>query len=67
MGALTPIGNNLESFWADLKAGKSGGGPITRFDTTKWCQLSAKFIGFNFRHFGLQRATTKGDLDNWTK
>jgi 3-oxoacyl-[acyl-carrier-protein] synthase II len=36
MGALTPIGNNLESFWANLKAGKSGGGPITRFDTTKF-------------------------------
>ena len=36
IGALTPIGNNLESFWANLKAGKSGGGPITRFDTTKF-------------------------------
>lgn len=36
MGALTPIGNNLESFWTNLKAGKSGAGPITRFDTTKF-------------------------------
>ncbi|MFT7270368.1 MAG: 3-oxoacyl-[acyl-carrier-protein] synthase II [Roseivirga sp.] len=36
MGALTPIGNNLESFWSNVKAGKSGGGPITRFDTTKF-------------------------------
>ncbi|WP_339606318.1 beta-ketoacyl-ACP synthase II [uncultured Roseivirga sp.] len=36
MGALTPIGNNLETYWANLKAGKSGGGPITRFDTTKF-------------------------------
>ncbi|KYG85158.1 beta-ketoacyl-[acyl-carrier-protein] synthase II [Roseivirga seohaensis] len=36
MGALTPIGNNLETYWANLKAGKSGGAPITRFDTTKF-------------------------------
>lgn len=36
MGALTPIGNNLDSFWTNLKAGKSGAGPITRFDTTKF-------------------------------
>tara|TARA_R110001599_G_scaffold195671_1_gene392135 strand:- start:23294 stop:24538 length:1245 start_codon:yes stop_codon:yes gene_type:complete len=36
MGALTPIGNNLETYWANLKAGKSGSGPITRFDTTKF-------------------------------
>jgi len=36
MGALTPIGNNLDSFWTNLKAGKSGAGLITRFDTTKF-------------------------------
>lgn len=36
MGALTPIGNNLDTYWSNLKAGKSGGGPITRFDTTKF-------------------------------
>lgn len=36
MGALTPIGNNLDSFWTNLKAGKSGGADITRFDTSKF-------------------------------
>ncbi len=53
MGALTPIGNDLQSFWDNLKAGKSGAGPITRFDTTKFktnfaCELKdfdlAEFI-----------------------
>jgi 3-oxoacyl-[acyl-carrier-protein] synthase II len=34
MGALTPIGNNLEEFWNGLITGKNGAGPITRFDTT---------------------------------
>ncbi|MGB3590635.1 MAG: beta-ketoacyl-ACP synthase II [Nonlabens sp.] len=33
MGALTPIGNNLEEYWDGLKAGRSGCAPITYFDT----------------------------------
>ncbi|OEK01826.1 beta-ketoacyl-[acyl-carrier-protein] synthase II [Roseivirga sp. 4D4] len=36
MGALTPIGNNLEDFWTNLKNGQSGAAPITRFDTSKF-------------------------------
>jgi len=34
MGAISPIGNTVEEFCAGLKAGKSGIGPITQFDTT---------------------------------
>ena len=34
MGAVSPIGNNVEEFCASLKEGKSGIGPITQFDTT---------------------------------
>ncbi len=34
MGALTPIGNDLSSYWTNLKNGVSGAGPITKFDTT---------------------------------
>lgn len=33
MGIISPIGNNVEDFCASLKAGKSGIGPITSFDT----------------------------------
>jgi len=40
MGALTPIGNNLEEFWNALLAGKSGAAPITKFNTEKF---KAKF------------------------
>jgi len=32
LGALTPIGNDLNSFWDGLSKGVSGAGPITRFD-----------------------------------
>jgi len=35
MGALTPIGNNLEEFWSNLQKGVSGAAPITKFDTSK--------------------------------
>lgn len=36
MGALTPIGNDLESFWGGLLEGRSGAGPVTRFDTSEY-------------------------------
>jgi len=34
LGAITPIGNNIEDFWSGLLSGKSGAGLITKFDTT---------------------------------
>ena len=40
IGALTPIGNNLNEFWTNLKNGVSGAGPITKFDTSNF---KAKF------------------------
>jgi len=36
MGALTPVGNSVSEFWNGLLSGKSGAGPITRFDTSKF-------------------------------
>jgi len=36
LGALTPIGNNLEEYWSGLMAGKCGAAPITKFDTTNF-------------------------------
>ena len=34
VGALTPVGNTAEEFWASLQQGRSGIGPITKFDAT---------------------------------
>ncbi len=34
LGAVTPIGNDHPTFWANAQAGKSGGGPITHFDAS---------------------------------
>lgn len=36
LGALTPIGNNIQEYWNGLKSGKSGCAPITYFDTEKF-------------------------------
>src|SRR5919201_1738386 len=32
LGAVTPLGNDVETSWSNLLAGESGAGPITRFD-----------------------------------
>lgn len=34
MGALTPLGNDVASSWCGIKEGRSGVGPITRFDAS---------------------------------
>ncbi|MDO6471310.1 beta-ketoacyl-ACP synthase II [Maribacter sp. 1_MG-2023] len=36
LGALTPIGNNIEEYWNALINGKSGSAPITYYDTEKF-------------------------------
>lgn len=36
IGALTPIGNNVNEFWQSLINGVSGSAPITKFDTSKF-------------------------------
>mgnify|MGYP000701395843 CR=1 FL=1 len=36
LGALTPIGNNIEQYWSALVNGVSGAAPITHFDATKF-------------------------------
>ena len=36
LGAITPVGNDVQTFWESLKAGKNGIGKITRFDTENY-------------------------------
>ncbi len=48
MGALTPIGNTLDEYWKNLKAGTSGAAPITSFDTTKFkTKFACELKGLN--------------------
>ncbi len=47
MGAITPIGNDVESFWAALTAGMSGVGRITAYDpSAEEVQIAAEVKGF---------------------
>ena len=48
MGAVTPIGNNVETFWKNVKEGKNGIGSITKFDTTDYkVKIAAEVKGFS--------------------
>lgn len=48
LGALTPIGNTVEDFWSALIEGKSGAGPITHFDASKFkTRFACELKGFN--------------------
>ncbi len=47
-GAITPVGNDAESFWAALLAGTSGIGPITQFDASKHSvRVAGEIKGFD--------------------
>ncbi len=48
MGAVTPIGNDVKTFWESLTAGKCGIGPITKFDTSEYkVHVAAEVKGFD--------------------
>ncbi|MEM1278669.1 MAG: beta-ketoacyl-ACP synthase II [Cyanobacteria bacterium P01_H01_bin.152] len=52
LGATTPIGNDLVSYWQGLLAGKSGVGPITLFDASKHTtRIAAEVKGFDPHEF----------------
>lgn len=52
MGAITPIGNDVETFWEGLKEKKLGIGPISYFDTTDYkVKLAAEVKGFDPKQY----------------
>lgn len=52
MGAITPIGNDVESFWNGLKEKKLGFGPITYFDMTDYkAKLAAEVKNFDPKQY----------------
>lgn len=52
MGAITPIGLNVDEFWASIKEGKLGFGPITKFDTTDFkCHIAAEVKDFDAKEY----------------
>lgn len=56
IGALTPIGNNLNEFWTNLKNGVSGAAPITKFDTSLFkAKFACELKNFDLKeHFDVK-------------
>jgi len=47
MGVITPVGNDVDTFWQNLTAGHSGIGPITHFDASLYdCRIAGEVRGF---------------------
>ncbi len=62
MGALTPIGNNLEAYWEGLRTGKSGCAPITYFDTEKFkTKFACELKGYDPNDFFDRKEVRKLD------
>ena len=48
LGAVSPVGNDVESCWKSLLAGKSGIGPVTKFDATGYrCMIAGEVKGLD--------------------
>ena len=63
MGAITPIGNNVDEFWEGLRNGKVGIAPITRFDASNFkVNVAAEVKGFNGKDYLDPKACKRLDL-----
>jgi len=63
LGALTPLGNSVKEFWTNIVNGKSGAGPITKFDTGKFkTNFACEVRGFNAEAYMDKKEIKKYDL-----
>lgn len=62
LGALTPIGNNIEEYWNGLVNGVSGAGPITNFDAAKFkTRFACELKDFDVHEFINRKEARKMD------
>ncbi len=62
LGALTPIGNNIEEYWDGLVNGRSGSAPVTYFDTEKFkTKFACELKNFNPEDFFDRKEARKLD------
>lgn len=63
MGAITPIGLNVDSFWQSVRAGKIGFAPITHFDTSEYKNhIAAEVKGFEGKDYMDFKAAKRMEL-----
>ena len=62
LGAITPVGNNVEEFWKGIKEGKCGIDEITAFDTTGYkVHLAGEIKGYNEENYFDKREAKRMD------
>ena len=60
LGVISAIGNDIPTFWNSLKEGRSGVGPITTFDPSRFdSRIAAEVKGFDPALYGLSTKDTK--------
>jgi len=63
MGAITPVGNDVAATWQALLAGKSGAGPITKFDATNFAvRFACEVKGFDPLLYMDRKEAKRADL-----
>ncbi len=63
LGAITPIGNNLNEYWDSLLKGVSGAAPITRFDASKFkTQFACEVKNYDPNNYFDRKEARKIDL-----
>lgn len=63
LGALTPLGNSIDELWDNALAGKSGAGPITHFDASKFkTQFACELKDFDPSRYLDRKEIKKSDL-----
>lgn len=62
IGAVTPLGNNIETTWEAVKAGKSGVGPLTRLDADLYpAKVAAEIKDFSIEDYIERKEARKMD------
>lgn len=66
LGAVTPLGNNVNDYWNNLINGVSGAAPITRFDASKFkTRFACEVKGFNPDDYFDKKEARKLDAYSW--
>jgi 3-oxoacyl-[acyl-carrier-protein] synthase II len=66
LGAVTPLGNNVNDYWTNLVNGVSGAAPITRFDASKFkTRFACEVKGFNPEEYFDRKEARKVDTYTW--
>lgn len=63
LGVISPLGNSVKEFWENIVNGKSGAGPLTKFDTSKFkTNFGCEVRGFNAGDYLERKEIKKYDL-----